>query len=142
MTLRAIGAAPVEPKPPFSTSTATAMRGASAGANAMNHEWSRRRSGTVFSLYFSFWPTEKTCAVPVLPAMSYVMFLPAVAAAVPRPRIAPSIPSITICHCPGDAVMSAPFSGAKRRIVPLTGSRTPLTRRGLNDLPWFASIDV
>ena len=38
MTLRAIGAATLAPNPPFSTSTATAMRGASAGAKAMNHE--------------------------------------------------------------------------------------------------------
>ena len=69
MTLRAIGAAALAPKPPFSTSTATAMRGASAGAKAMNQAWSRSRSATFFSTYFSFWPTVNTCAVPVLPAI-------------------------------------------------------------------------
>ncbi len=40
MTLRAIGAAALAPKPPFSTSTATAIRGASTGAKAMNQAWS------------------------------------------------------------------------------------------------------
>ena len=49
MIWRAMGAAALAPKPPFSTSTATAICGASAGAKAMNQEWSRRRSATSFS---------------------------------------------------------------------------------------------
>ena len=55
--------------PPFSTSTAMAIRGCSAGAKATNSAWSRRRSATVSSSYSSSWPTVKTCAVPVLPAI-------------------------------------------------------------------------
>jgi hypothetical protein len=35
MTLRAIGAATTEPNSPFSTSTATAMRGDSAGGDGV-----------------------------------------------------------------------------------------------------------
>ncbi len=35
------------PKPPFSTSTATAICGSSAGAKAMNQAWSRRFSSTL-----------------------------------------------------------------------------------------------
>ena len=43
MTLRAIGAAAMPPCSPFSTITATAMRGSSTGAKAMNSAWSRWR---------------------------------------------------------------------------------------------------
>ena len=43
MTLRAIGAATEPPWPPFSTITATAMRGCSTGAKATNRAWSRMR---------------------------------------------------------------------------------------------------
>jgi hypothetical protein len=38
MTFLAMGAAALAPAPPFSWMTATAIRGASAGAKAMNHE--------------------------------------------------------------------------------------------------------
>jgi len=69
MTARAMGAAAVAPKPPFSTSTQMAMRGASAGAKAMNQAWSRNRSATVLALYLAFCATVNTCAVPVLPAI-------------------------------------------------------------------------
>ena len=68
MTLRATGAAVRDPPPPFSTSTATAIRGSSAGAKAMKSAWSRRCFSTVFSLYLP--PRrENTCAVPVFPAI-------------------------------------------------------------------------
>ena len=40
-TRRAIGAAACEPKPAFSTITASAMVGVSTGANATYIEWSR-----------------------------------------------------------------------------------------------------
>ena len=43
--------------------------GASSGAKATKSAWSRRRSGTSLALYFSFWPTVKTWAVPLLPAI-------------------------------------------------------------------------
>ena len=66
--MRAIGAAAIEPKPPFSTSSASAIAGLSAGAKAMNSEWSRWRSSILDALYFSFCLMPMTCAVPVLPA--------------------------------------------------------------------------
>src|SRR5271165_1213183 len=67
--LRAIGAAVLPPCLPFSTKTATASLGSSAGANEINRAWSSIRSDSCFSLYFSFCPMVKTCADPVLPAI-------------------------------------------------------------------------
>ena len=52
--MRVIGAAARAPKPPFSTITSVAMIGLSSGAKAMYREWSRWRSSTFFSSYFSF----------------------------------------------------------------------------------------
>jgi len=43
------------------------MRGLSSGAKAMNSEWSRWRSATFASSYFSPCFIAITCAVPVLP---------------------------------------------------------------------------
>ena len=70
-TLRAIGAAAGAPKPPFSTSTASAICGLSAGAKAMNRAWSRVSCFTLLVACnrLPFMPT--TCAVPVLPANRY-----------------------------------------------------------------------
>src|SRR2546421_12363671 len=69
--MRAIGAAARAPKPPFSTMMARAILGLSTGAKAMNQEWSRWRSATFFSSYFSFCFMAMTCAVPVLPPLVY-----------------------------------------------------------------------
>ena len=63
------------PPPPFSTTTPSAMRGASAGANATNKPWSRRRSSMSSSRYFSSCAIVMTCAVPVLPATLYARAL-------------------------------------------------------------------
>ncbi len=63
-----MGAAAAAPKPAFSTITATAMRGFSAGAKAANSEWSRWCSSSSLALYFTFCPRLTACAVPVLPA--------------------------------------------------------------------------
>src|SRR6185312_9178193 len=75
MTLRATGAAPVDPKPACSTMTAIAIRGASAGANAMNQALSR------YSFLILLKPLSSprlpvtdsftTWSVPVFPAMVY-----------------------------------------------------------------------
>ena len=45
------------------------MIGFSSGAKAMNSEWSRWRSATFASSYFSFCFMAITCAVPVLPPL-------------------------------------------------------------------------
>jgi pimeloyl-ACP methyl ester carboxylesterase len=55
------------PKPAFSTTTASAMVGASAGAKAMYSAWSRWCSSSLEALYLSFCPMVTACAVPVLP---------------------------------------------------------------------------
>ena len=68
---RAIGAAARAPKPAFSTIIASAIFGLSAGAKAMNSAWSRWRSATFDSSYFSFCLIAITCAVPVLPPLVY-----------------------------------------------------------------------
>ena len=68
--MRAIGAADWEPKPPFSTSTARAIFGCSAGAKAMNSAWSRSSSLILCALYSA--PLRlNTCAVPVFPPETY-----------------------------------------------------------------------
>jgi hypothetical protein len=69
--VRAIGAAARAPKPPFSTMIASAIFGLSTGAKATNSEWSRCRSATFYSSYFSFCLMAITCAVPVLPPLVY-----------------------------------------------------------------------
>jgi hypothetical protein len=56
--LRAIGAATAAPKPAFSTISASAIFGWSAGAKAVYSEWSRLRSSIAWWLYFSFLPSE------------------------------------------------------------------------------------
>src|SRR6266545_6103409 len=71
MTWRATGAAACAPKPPFSTSTESAIFGLSTGAYARYHAWSRRRSSSLCSEYFSPCLSENTCEVPVLPADAY-----------------------------------------------------------------------
>ena len=63
-----MGPALAAPKPAFSTMSASAMRGSSAGAKAANSEWSRWCSSSALALYFTFWPRLTACAVPVLPA--------------------------------------------------------------------------
>src|SRR5690606_38745273 len=69
-TSRTTGSAEPLP-PPFSTTTATARSGSSAGAKAMNRPWSRSAMASSSSLYSSSAPSVNTCAVPVLPAMRY-----------------------------------------------------------------------
>ena len=69
MICRAIGAAALAPKPPCSTTTATAMRGSSAGAKAMNSDWWRRFSGRLCGSRRRLFLLLTTCAVPVLPPM-------------------------------------------------------------------------
>ncbi|MNE91943.1 hypothetical protein D3C80_1896150 [compost metagenome] len=69
MTCLTTGAATPEPDSPFSTITATAIFGSSAGAKATNKAWSRCRSWTLERSYFSPCLIATTCAVPDLPAM-------------------------------------------------------------------------
>ena len=65
--MRAIGAAAAAPKPAFSTITASAILGLSAGAKAMYSEWSRSRSAILLASYLTFLLIAAACAVPVLP---------------------------------------------------------------------------
>jgi CelD/BcsL family acetyltransferase involved in cellulose biosynthesis len=64
-----MGAAAVEPKPAFSTTTASTTVGASMGAAAMYSEWSRLCSSSLAALYFSPAFTPTAWAVPVLPPL-------------------------------------------------------------------------
>ncbi|CAJ0694314.1 hypothetical protein R82526_04134 [Ralstonia mannitolilytica] len=99
MTARAIGAAVAAPKPAFSTISATAIFGWSAGAKASYSAWSRLYSGIAWWLYFSFLPSENVCAVPVLPADTYCAPMNALAA-VPdwfTPTMARLITSMLAC---------------------------------------------
>src|SRR5690606_34759528 len=69
ITCLTTGAATPEPDSPFSTITATAIFGSSAGAKATNRAWSRWRSCNLLRLYFSPCLMATTWAVPDLPAM-------------------------------------------------------------------------
>jgi chaperonin GroEL (HSP60 family) len=92
---RATGAAALEPLPPFSMMTATAISGSSTGAKAMNSAWSRSSAATVSASYSSSCAIENTWAVPVLPAMVFGLCQP-IARAVPRsPSVTPTMASMT-----------------------------------------------
>ena len=63
---------PRAPKPPFSTSTASAIFGLSAGAKAMNQRVVAQALVDLLLASISRRLSEYTCAVPVLPAIVYV----------------------------------------------------------------------
>src|SRR6185312_7763367 len=70
--LRAIGAASVPPQAPASSTTATAMRGESAGVKQMNQaRCLAARNALSLVVMYSSPLREKRSAVPVLPAITY-----------------------------------------------------------------------
>ena len=108
----------------------------------MNSAWSRRRSDTCDSLYFSFWPMEKTCAVPVLPATWYGA--PACTrTAVPPGFTTPIMPPMMVSQYLGSSTFtSGSGRGGSVATAPVRESRTARTRRGWNPLPRIASVAV
>ena len=84
------------PWPPFSTRTASAIFGLSAGAKAMNSAWSRWRSLHAASRRTSRSAScATTCAVPVLPAIVYCAPAPAPRAGAARACRRPTMASRT-----------------------------------------------
>jgi hypothetical protein len=99
--------------------TASAIFGLSKGAKAMNQEWSRWRSATFFSSYFSFCFMAMTCAVPVLPPLVY--WAPANERAPVPSLFTPAIARLTNSMWSERAGTRWTISGSKWRRSPVRG---------------------
>src|SRR5205085_7086880 len=127
ITFRAIGAATAPPEaaspapPPFSTITATATLGSSAGANAVN-----QASGAAPGL---------VCAVPVLPAT----LTPGICARVPVPDW--TTPSIMVVISAATSGVTAVENGVGSawETVSRSDDRIRLTRYGCMTTPLLAT---